>query len=74
MFNTIITLVRGRSHDAAQAVADANALSILRQQLRDAAGRERELPAKVTLRVAADDRLTIETPGGGGWGMAGESA
>ena len=37
MFNTIITLVRGRSHDAAQAVADANALSILRQQLRDAA-------------------------------------
>lgn len=37
MFNTIITLVRGRSHDAAQAVADANALSILRQQLRDSA-------------------------------------
>lgn len=38
MFNTIITLVRGRSHDAALAVSDANALSILRQQLRDAAG------------------------------------
>lgn len=37
MFNTIFTLVRGRSHDAAQALADANALSILRQQLRDAA-------------------------------------
>lgn len=37
MFNTIITLVRGRSHDAAQALSDANALSILRQQLRDAA-------------------------------------
>lgn len=37
MFNTIITLVRGRSHDTAQALADANALSILRQQLRDAA-------------------------------------
>ena len=37
MFNTIVTLLRGRSHDAAQAVADANALSILRQQLRDAA-------------------------------------
>jgi phage shock protein A len=37
MFNTIITLVRGRSHDAAQTLADANALSILRQQLRDAA-------------------------------------
>jgi phage shock protein A len=37
MFNTVVTLIRGRSHDAAQAVADANALSILRQQLRDAA-------------------------------------
>ena len=37
MFNTIVTLIRGRSHEAAQAVADANALSILRQQLRDAA-------------------------------------
>jgi phage shock protein A len=37
MFNTIITLVRGRGRDAAQALEDANALSILRQQLRDAA-------------------------------------
>ncbi len=37
MFNTIVTLMRGRSLDAAQALADANALSILRQQLRDAA-------------------------------------
>jgi phage shock protein A len=37
MFNTIVTLVRGRGHDATQALADANALSILRQQLRDAA-------------------------------------
>jgi phage shock protein A len=37
MFNTLITLVRGRSHDTAQTIADANALSILRQQLRDAA-------------------------------------
>lgn len=37
MFNTIVTLMRGRSHEAAQAVVDANALSILRQQLRDAA-------------------------------------
>lgn len=37
MFNTVVTLIRGRSHDAAQGLADANALSILRQQLRDAA-------------------------------------
>lgn len=26
------------------------------------------LPAKVSLKVEAGDRLTIETPGGGGWG------
>jgi N-methylhydantoinase B len=26
------------------------------------------LPAKVTLDLAADDVVTIETPGGGGWG------
>lgn len=37
MFNTLITLARGRGHDATQALADVNALSILRQQLRDAA-------------------------------------
>ncbi|MEM6618252.1 MAG: PspA/IM30 family protein [Pseudomonadota bacterium] len=36
MFNQIISLVRGRSNDVADAVMDANALSILRQQLRDA--------------------------------------
>ncbi len=28
----------------------------------------RELPGKVTLVVAAGDRLRVETPGGGGWG------
>lgn len=37
MFKTISTLIRGRSHDVADAFNNANALSILRQQLRDAA-------------------------------------
>ncbi len=41
-----------------------------RNRLRGADGLERDLPAKVTLRVAAGDRLTVETPGGGGWGPA----
>ncbi|WP_341485974.1 PspA/IM30 family protein [Thioclava sp. GXIMD4215] len=36
MFKFISTLVRARSHDAAEALSDANAMSILRQQLRDA--------------------------------------
>ncbi|BAZ94921.1 N-methylhydantoinase B [Thiohalobacter sp. COW1] len=30
---------------------------------------DRLLPPKVALAVAAGDRLTLETPGGGGWGM-----
>lgn len=37
MFKQLITLVRGRSEDVTQSVLDANALTILRQQLRDAA-------------------------------------
>jgi N-methylhydantoinase B len=40
-----------------------------------AAGRNllngRELPAKCRVSLAAGDVLTIETPGGGGWGEAG---
>ena len=31
-------------------------------------GSEEELPAKFTRRLAAGDRLRVETPGGGGWG------
>ena len=37
MFKMMTALIRGRSQDAADAFADANALTILRQQLRDAA-------------------------------------
>ncbi|MCU7918910.1 MAG: hydantoinase B/oxoprolinase family protein [Candidatus Thiodiazotropha sp. (ex Epidulcina cf. delphinae)] len=29
----------------------------------------KQLPAKVSLKVETGDRLTIETPGGGGWGV-----
>ncbi|HSR70639.1 MAG TPA: hydantoinase B/oxoprolinase family protein [Acidobacteriota bacterium] len=31
-------------------------------------GRRKKLPGKVSLRLAKGDVLTIETPGGGGWG------
>jgi N-methylhydantoinase B len=31
---------------------------------------DHDLPPKVSLAVAAGDTLTIETPGGGGWGVA----
>lgn len=68
---TLLTERRGR---APRGLAGGEPGLPGRQLLRDSAGRERELPAKITLRVATDDLLTIETPGGGGWGMAGESA
>jgi N-methylhydantoinase B len=32
------------------------------------------LPAKTTVAVARGDRLLIETPGGGGFGAAGQAA
>ncbi|CUH75863.1 PspA/IM30 family protein [Tropicibacter naphthalenivorans] len=37
MFKMMTTLIRSRSYDAAEMITDANALPILRQQLRDAA-------------------------------------
>lgn len=37
MFKMISTMIRGHSHDVVEAISDANALQILRQQLRDAA-------------------------------------
>lgn len=62
MFNTIITLVRGRGHDAAQAVADANALSILRQQLRDAAAGVEAARRSVAVVMAYAERERKSLP------------
>lgn len=56
MFNTIVTLMRGRSHDAAQALADANALSILRQQLRDSAAGVEAARRSVAVVIAYAER------------------
>jgi N-methylhydantoinase B len=41
-----------------------------RNSLQDAEGNTRALPAKVSLTVRAGETVTIETPGGGGWGQA----
>ncbi|MGL4238839.1 PspA/IM30 family protein [Tabrizicola sp.] len=56
MFNTIVTLIRGRSHEAAQKLEDANALSILRQQLRDAASGVEAARRAVAVVMAYADR------------------
>jgi phage shock protein A len=62
MFNTVVTLIRGRSHDAAQAVADANALSILRQQLRDAAAGVEAARRAVAVVMAYGERERRSLP------------
>lgn len=56
MFNTVVTLIRGRSHDAGQALVDANALSILRQQVRDAAAGVEAARRSVAVVMAYADR------------------
>jgi N-methylhydantoinase B/oxoprolinase/acetone carboxylase alpha subunit len=33
-------------------------------------GQSRELPPNVTFQAQPGDRIRIETPGGGGWGLA----
>jgi len=35
---------------------------------------EETLPSKFSRRLHAGDEIRIETPGGGGWGSAGEPA
>ncbi len=42
-----------------------------RNMLTTPEGAARELPAKCSLRVEPGTRLTVETPGGGGWGRTG---
>lgn len=52
MFKQITTLIRGRGYDAAEALTDANALAILRQQLRDAAKGVAETKRSVAVVMA----------------------
>lgn len=55
MFGKLLVLARGRSEDAAEALMDANALPILRQQLRDAAnGVEKTRKALAVVMAYAD--------------------
>lgn len=41
-----------------------------RNRLRRASGEEIALPGKATIAIQSGDVLTVETPGGGGWGAA----
>ena len=62
-----VTLLTERRTVSPPGLGGGSAASRGRNVLRAADG-ESELPSKGLLRVQAGDRLTIETPGGGGWG------
>jgi N-methylhydantoinase B len=58
-----VTLLTERRRVAPWGIAGGGPARAGRNQLNG-----KELPPKVSLRVASGDRLAVETPGGGGWG------
>ena len=56
MFNVILTLIRGRAYDAEQAFIDRNAMPLLAQQIRDAAGAIQSARRAVTIAVAQNEQ------------------
>lgn len=56
MFNLILTLIRGRAHDAEQAFIDSNAIPLLSQQIRDAAGSIRSARHAVAVAIAQNEQ------------------
>ncbi|MDL2403826.1 PspA/IM30 family protein [Rhizobium mayense] len=56
MFNSILTLIRGRAHDAEQAFFDRNAVPLLAQQIRDAAGAIQSARRAVAIAVAQNEQ------------------
>jgi phage shock protein A len=58
MFKQIVTLVRGKTNDAADAAMDANALVLLRQQVRDCAQALDIARRSASLAIAQHDQET----------------
>ena len=56
MFNSFFALIRGRSHESSQAVIDASALTILRQQIRDSAAAVTSAKKAIAVAQAQNDR------------------
>jgi len=55
MLKQFLTLMRGRGNDAAERIADANALTILRQQIRDCADATATARRAVAVAIAQND-------------------
>jgi len=66
MFNVILTLIRGRAHDAEQAFIDRNAMPLLAQQIRDAANAIQSARRAVAIAVAQNEQEKSQFSGIGG--------
>ncbi|MFA1625833.1 PspA/IM30 family protein [Rhizobium mongolense] len=56
MFNLIVTLLRGRAHEAERAFADRNAMPLLSQQTRDAARAIQSARRAVAVAIAQNEQ------------------
>jgi phage shock protein A len=56
MFNLIVTLLRGRAHDAEQVFVDRHAMPLLSQQIRDAAQRIQYARHAVAVAITQNDQ------------------
>lgn len=65
-----VTVVSERRRQGAPGLWGARAGAVGVNTLLHADGRVESLPGKVTVRVKPGDRLSVETPGGGGWRRA----
>jgi N-methylhydantoinase B len=65
---TVTLLTERRRSNAPAGLAGGRNGAPGRNQLQRADGTATDLPSKIELKVREGDRLTLETPGGGGWG------
>ena len=56
MFNSILTLIRGRAFDAEQAFIDRNAVPLLAQQIREAASATQSARRAVAIAIAQNEQ------------------
>jgi len=64
-----VTLLTERRRLAPWGLAGGGPGATGRNTYHPAGGKARRLPSKTVLRVSPGDRLTVQTPGGGGWGL-----
>jgi len=60
MFRSLITLTRGKAHDAEEAFHDVHALPILKQQLRECAQAVSAARKALALAIAQNEQETVQ--------------